>query len=105
MKKQIKKVQDYFKNKMLSNDFEVENIDEYVISLKIDGYLFSIWIGNLNIEGSINQHFMRYNFLDLKITIEESILLHKIIFPAVKIFRKDNLQKKISEFEKMKNAL
>ena len=50
MKEKIKEIQDYFKDKILSEDFEVSEVSEHVTTLLVDGeYKFNIWTGNIDI--------------------------------------------------------
>jgi len=107
MKKQIKKVQDYFKNKMLSNDFEIINIEEYTMELLIDSeYKFIIWTGNVDIPKSRKPYSGKLSFMDIGMTDEEATKFDELILPAINKFRKETLLAvKMKELERLQNEL
>jgi hypothetical protein len=81
MEKQIREVQQYFKDKILAKDFEIKKIGTYSLEIIIDNqYLFTIWIGNLLlIPEGVKLFTERYNFMDVPFTDEESKKLSKLI--------------------------
>ena len=107
MKKQIKEVQDYFKSKMLSSDFVITAVDEFILELIIDNeYKFFIWIGNLDIPKSRKPAQYKLNFMDIGLTDDEAIKLNDILLPAINKFRKETLlEQKRKEFERLQNEL
>ena len=107
MKKQIKKVQDYFKSKMLSNDFEILNVEEYTLELVIDSeYKFIIWTGNTNIPESRKPYSGKLSFMDIGMTNEEAIKFNDLLLPAINKFRKETLlEQKRKELERLQNEL
>jgi len=107
MKEQIKQVQDYFKNKMLSNDFEITEIEEYRIELLIDHeYNFTIWIGNVNIPESRKLYKGKLSFMDIEMSDEDAIKMNDILLPAINKFRKEILlSEKMKEIGQLKNEL
>ena len=36
MKTKIKEVQEYFKNKLISGDFKIDEVDQYVLKVTVD---------------------------------------------------------------------
>jgi len=107
MKKQIKKVQDYFKNKMLSNDFEITKVEEHLMELLIDSeYKFTIWTGNIDIPTSRKPYSGRLSFMDIDMTDEDAIKFDELLLPAINKFRKETLlAKKTKELELLQNEL
>ena len=107
MKKQIKQVQDYFKNKMLSNDFEILNVDEYTLELRIDSeYKFVIWTGNVDIPQSRKLYSGKLSFMDINMTNDEAIKFNELLLPAINKFRKETLlEQKRKELEQLQNEL
>jgi hypothetical protein len=107
MKKQIKKVQDYFKNKMLSNEFEITKIEEYTLDLIIDSeYKFTIGTGNIDIPTSRRPYIGTLSFMDIELSDEESEILNGLLLPAINRFRKETLlAKKKKELEQLQNEL
>lgn len=47
IEQKIKEVNDYFVNKLVNKDYEIQITDKYSVTVMIDGkYTFSIWISN-----------------------------------------------------------
>lgn len=91
MKTKIKQVQDYLKNKLLSGEFEVEEIEEYRLCLIIDNeYKFTIWVGNPNIPDSRSQ-CEGSNFMMLDLSHKDRIMLHVKTKKIVSDYRKNIL--------------
>lgn len=107
MKTQIKKVQDYFKNKMLSSDFEIINVEEHLMELLIDSeYKFIIWTGNIDIPESRKPYNGKLSFMDIGMTDEEAAKFDELLLPAINKFRKENLlAQKMEELERLQNEL
>jgi len=107
MKKQIKKVNDYFKSKMLSKDFEIIKVDEYIMEILIDNeYKFVIWIGNLHIPESRKCYSSALSFMDVQFEEEESFKLNELLQPEIIKFRKEVLiNRKKEELEQLQNEL
>lgn len=107
MKTKIKQVQDYFKCKMLSQDFEIIKLSECTIRLVIDSeYEFIIWIGNMNIPHSTNIYKSSLSFMDVSLTNEECIKFNEVLLPVINKFKKETLlNKKKQELEQLQNEL
>lgn len=100
-------VQNYFKAKLLNNEFEVGEIKEYEIQLKIDGFDFWIWIGNIDLPYTRNQkNCSTQSAILLSLDKEESIDLDKLISPIVQEHRKTILlEKKQKEIENLQKEI
>lgn len=107
MKKQIKEVQDYFKNKLFSNDFDIAKIGEYNIELVIDeDYKFVFWIGNIDIPHTRKQNSDKISFMDLQFANDEAVKFHELLLPVINQYRKDTLLiQKRNELEQLENEL
>ena len=107
MEAKIKEVQEYFKNKLLSSEFEVAKIQECTIDLLVDSnYLFVIWTGNLDIPTTTQNYSNTLSFMDLEFTKDESIQLSKLMRPIVLKYKKDVLiEEKKQELEKLLNEI
>ena len=107
MEAKIKEVQDYFKNKLLSGEFEVAKISECTIELLVDSeYLFVIWTGNMHLPKYRKNYSNDLSFMDLEFTNEESIELDRILSPIVSKYNKEVLiAQKERELEQLKNTL
>ena len=100
MKTQIKKVQDYFKSKMLSKDFEILNVGEYTLELLIDSeYKFTIWTGNLDIPESRRLYSGDLSFMDVNMTDKEAIKFNELLLPTINKFRKEQKQKELERWQ------
>jgi hypothetical protein len=107
MKEQIERVQDYFKNKLLSNEFVIVKIDQYQIEILIDDHFdFTFWIGNLDLPHSLKNNTLKQSFMDLKLTDKNSEKLHAILYPTIMTYRKEVLlAEKTNELENLKKSL
>ncbi len=107
MKKQIKKVQDYFKSKLLSFDFRIKRVDEHTMLIIIDSeYEFTIWIGNINIPSTRKLYRNEFNVIYFELTDDEAKSLHEYLMPVIKEFRKNTLlDKKRKELKKLEEEI
>jgi len=107
MKNQIKKVQDHFKKKLLSKDFEITRVEEYTLELLIDSeYKFIIWTGSVDIPTSRKPYSGKLSFMDIEMTDEDAIKFNELLLPAINKFRKETLlAEKKKELERLQNEL
>lgn len=107
MEKEIKKVEDYFKNKLLSGDFEVSETKEHTVKLIIDSkYVFTIWTGNFDIPSTRRCYDGGENYMNIPFNKTESIKLHGKLSPIVNKFRKEVLlAKKKEELKRLQKEL
>ena len=106
MKTKIKEVQEYFKNKLISGDFKIDEVDQYVLKVTIDDeYKFSLWIGNWQFN-TTRLYDGYYNFIMFDLTEEEGIKLKNIISPEVESFWKNVLiERKRKELAELENEI
>lgn len=102
MKTKIKEVQDYFKGKIMSCEYEFEVLD-YYIKLTIDGeYVFHLWSGNLE-QGVIKlSDVNKHSFMLFEFSEEEKDILIKRFINATK---ENNRRLKLEQFNKLKLEL
>lgn len=105
MQNKIKEVQDYFKNKILTGDFEITEIENYSMVLKVDKiYEFVFWTGNVDIPESRKQY--EFNFMDLDLTEEDHFAIDVILQPSIQDYRRNELyNQKVLELENLKAEL
>lgn len=104
MKEKIAEVQSYFKNKLLTGEFEVIEITENYVNVVIDGeYPFSIWVGNMfDHPHTVKTWEFGKNLIALDFTKEDGLQLYSIIKPQVLQYRKNTLiAQKQAELEKL----
>lgn len=107
MRTKIKEVNDYFKGKILSKDFSIVKVEEYIMEILIDNeYKFVIWIGNINIPESRKCYSSALSFMDVDFKEEESFKLNELLQPEIIKFRKEVLiNRKREELEQLQNEL
>ena len=107
MEAKIKEVQDYFKNKIFSNDFEVVEIDKYTMQILIDSkYNFRIWISNG--ANSIELYSMAsiLNFIHLDFDTEEKELVWLVLKPHLdKDITQENLNRLLDQKEELERNI
>lgn len=107
MKEKIIEVENYFKSKLLSNDFEIKEIKECTLSLSIDNkYIFTIWIGNFDLDNYIELYEGGFNYISLKFNLKEKVKLKSVIKKPVNEWRRNVLlREKRKEFNRLKKEL
>jgi hypothetical protein len=99
MKKQITTIQKYFKDKLLSGEYEISILNsEHVIELTIDNeFKFTIWISNSGFEQYISSYF---NFIVLQEFTKEEVLTARIkLDPRLKKLEEEIKETKIQELQ------
>ena len=107
MKNQIKEVQDYFKKKLLSGDFEIVKFNNLTATISIDAECeFEFWATNSFSAKANAQYQRQFNFMDLQITEEEIVVVHCILMPIVLKNKRDvTLAEKRAELKSLENEL
>ena len=102
----IKEVQDYFKRKILSGDFQIEAVDTHVANITIDKvFPFCIWIGNPNTCEPYSEHWPHFIQLP-KFSEDEITKCWKLFKPIVACTRAEELKtKKFNEYKRLKTEL
>lgn len=91
MEEKIKELQDYFKGKLLANEFTELGNDNYFWTVTIDKNNFTFWVANgrHGFMQTVVPDQLKLNFMVLEFTIEELAQLHKIY---VTNYREDQLK-------------
>lgn len=109
MEEQIKAVQEYFKTKILSSDFEVKMVDAHYFKFQIDSkYNFVIWTGNPDIIEAfgIFQGVIQSSFMFIDFNIDEKQILKNIVMPYVNGFKRFTLlEQKRKELQDLEESL
>ena len=96
MQKQIQQVQQYFKDKIIDEQFEVDLINDHTIDITIDEvYSFTVWTAN----HPENRHIYR-GFMILEFTTIEKCEVEKVLRPIIEAQAKERAEAKIEELKK-----
>ena len=102
----VKKLNDYFVEKLVNGEYEVVNRDKFAVMVNIDGYRFSIWISNGKSYVQTYGQGFNSNFMDLffnegqKSTIYENLTRDK-----TKMALMAEIENKQMEIEQLKARL
>lgn len=105
LKKQIKEVQDYFKNKIVNGEYKVTAADDYSLQITIDGeYKFCLWTSNG--ADMFRLYEGMYNFVELEFSEAEATLAFAKCKEARKQAWEDKIRpQKLKELEKLQKEL
>jgi len=96
MQKQIQQVQQYFKDKIIDKQFEVDLINDHTIDITIDEvYPFTVWTAN----HTESRHIYR-GFMVLEFTTIEKCEVEKVLRPIIEAQAKERAEAKIEELKK-----
>lgn len=104
IEQKIKEVNDYFVEKIKNDLFEVKEISNCVITISVDGKIFSLWISNGE------DYFSCYNgspnFIELVFTRKDKKILHdkfrKIYIEYNRTIAIEKLEKELIELKSIK---
>lgn len=109
MEEQIKAVQEYFKAKILSGDFEVKDVDQHYFEFEIDAkYYFIIWVGNPDIIESfrIRHSALKQSFMCVDFTFDEQVIIESVVMPYVNGYKRSTLlEQKRKELQDLEESL
>ena len=103
----VKELNDYFVNKLVNGEYEVEKSDKYTVMVNIDGYRFNIWIGN---EGSNLQTYgsgFKGNFMELFFDSDQKSMVYKNLTRDERsiMLLMEAIENKEKEIEQLKSRL
>ena len=103
----IKELNDYFVNKLVNGEYEVEKSDKYTVMVNIDGYRFDIWIAN----GESNLHTygqgFNGNFMELFFDSDQKSMVYKNLTRDERsiMLLMEAIENKEKEIERLKSKL
>jgi len=100
IREKVKEVQDYFVMRLKKGEYEVIETNAYTKKVKIDGYLFNVWIAN-GVNGIITYDLENFMQLELSIKDKEEISKH-IDFETGVL---NSIKEKEEEIRKLKERL
>ena len=74
IKEQIKEVNSYFVQKLMSGEYTIISFETGSVKIKIDGHDFCLWISNIYENFECYEH--SYNFMNLSFTSKQRMFLH-----------------------------
>lgn len=101
---QLLEIGAYFKNKIISGDYEIISISECVASIEIDGtYSFDLWIANdplvnFGVFFGVKSTCFFSEFLEFK-DKEERVKAWEKLNPIIKQKKKERLERQIIEIK------
>ena len=76
MKTEIKKVNDFFVQKIINKEYEIIKINCFTANIIVDGYKFCIWIANEPKNTECNATNLFKNFMMLDFTFEQKLKIY-----------------------------
>lgn len=103
MENKIKEVNDYFKNKVINNEYKVLFVDSFTIHIKIDElYIFALWIANgKEVLGTKNCTFNSFMSLTFNKEEQKKAWVH-IKKHINELYGKQKEEEEKREFERLK---
>lgn len=103
MKEKIKTVEDYFKEKIVTGDFEIIEKEKYTFNVRVDGkYDFIIWVANR----TENRKIEVGSYMIIELTQKEREKLHSVLSEEIRQYEKDVLREdKLAEFKRLQKEL
>ncbi len=77
MENKIKQVHDYFVSKIVRNEIENAEPNEYTVRFTVEGYKFAIWVINGQKQLKCYSNGEDVNFMDLQFSEEEKETIYK----------------------------
>ena len=106
LKDRIKELNDYFAEKLVNGEYEVEGRDKFMIVVNIDGYRFNIWISNGESYVQTYGQGFNSNFMDLFFNEgQKSIIYENLTRDKTKMALMEEIENKQMEIEQLKSRL
>ena len=107
MKKElIKEVQNYFTEKLIKGEYEIEKLKRHTVHLIIDGYNFTFWIANGLLSFRQYSELDESNFIDLDLRPIDAKDILEVLTPKMEEVKNGELrEEKLREFNRLKKEL
>ena len=99
----ISKVNDWFVNKLLKEEYEILNIDQHTVEVRIGGFIFNLWIAN-SVE-NFRCYYAKNNFMELTFDDNSKEILYTRFTTLFKEERIKTLEKYKLDVEERLNEL
>ena len=106
LKTRVKELNDYFVEKLINGEYEVEERSSYTVMVNIDSYKFNIWISNG--EMNVKTYGLGFdgNFMELFFNEgQKSIIYKKLMEDGSRIALMEEIKNKEREVEQLKSRL
>src|SRR5690554_1516227 len=103
----IKELNDYFVNKLVNGEHEVEKSDKYTVMVNIDGYRFIIWIANGEMSVQTYGQGFDSNFMELVFKRDQKSMVYKNLTRDERsiMLLMEAIENKEKEIERLKSKL
>lgn len=102
----VRELNDYFVEKLVKGEYEVEDGDNYKVMVNIDGYRFNIWISNGKSYVQTYGQGFNSNFMDLFFNeSQKSIIYEDLMRDKYRIDLMAEIENKQREIEQLKSKL
>ena len=107
MKKQIKELQDYFRNQLMEGNFKLKEVQDHTCVITVDGeYDFSLWKDMKLMKDGLYTSFDARNFMLFDITQEQCLLIDSALRPLLEDHFVNVLyDQKLALYERLKKEL
>jgi len=106
LKSRIKELNDYFVEKLVNGEYDVEERGYYTVMVNIDGYRFNIWIANGRSGVQTYGQGFKGNFMELVFdTDQKSIIYENLTQDESIIALMAEIENKQREIEQLKSRL
>lgn len=96
----LKEVQDYFKNKLLTEELDIQNISTTTVRVSVDEFPIVLWYGVS--ESPLYLEIYNGSTVMFDLTDDEKIVIHSKLKQAI---READLQLKMDQYFKLKEEL
>lgn len=102
----VKKLNDYFVEKLVNGEYEVVESDKYKIMVNVNGYKFNIWISNGKSYVQTYGQGFNSNFMDLSFNeAQKSTIYENLMQDKSRMDLMEEIENKQMEIEQLKSRL
>ena len=106
LKSRIKELNDYFVEKLVKGEYDIEKRNDYTVMVNVNGYRFNIWISNG--EMNVKTYGLGFdgNFMELFFNEgQKSIIYENLTRDKTKMALMEEIENKQMEIEQLKSRL
>ena len=102
----IKELNDYFVEKLVKGEYDIEKRNDYTVMVIVNGYRFNIWISNG--EMNVKTYGLGFdgNFMELVFNADQKSTIYKnLMSEESRIALMEEIENKEKEIERLKSIL